>query len=400
MYGRMSFSSSTSTVDHIINQIDTVKFGGLDLRPQYQRGYVWKSDFKDKLIYSLVKAYPIGNISIRVLSTTDMNPNGAKSEVVDGQQRLTTIRNFMKGDYCINSEWSKQIILEIKNYYEQANEKDIKLEKLIKRLSNKGKIKLDYNDLPDIIQGNLKNYNLSITSIAEASDLQIREYFRFLQNQERLKAGEILNSMPPTNLEKYIMSLDDKEKLMDIIGFGDDRRDFDKIFYSIIGLLDSKIPFGTTDKTIQEYASDSEDLSSGLTNTNNMIKQLNQITKLDTSIKGTTRKRFLKYLLLLCAFKYVDFSTNTLDKLNNLAKIDNMLSVFFSAKANAENIEFNNYSNNVREEYRLIALLTKGGHSLKRVENRMKMLSYYVNNINERQKTSGVIPIELKNIAS
>ena len=43
---------------------------------------------------------------------------------------------------------------------------------------------------------------------------------------------------------------------------------------------------------------------------------------------------------------------------------------------------------------RLIALLTKGGHSLSRVENRMKILAYYVNNENVNTVSSGIKLIE------
>lgn len=43
---------------------------------------------------------------------------------------------------------------------------------------------------------------------------------------------------------------------------------------------------------------------------------------------------------------------------------------------------------------RLIALLTKGGHSLSRVENRMKILAYYVNNEGNKTIPSRVKLIE------
>ena len=45
-------------------------------------------------------------------------------------------------------------------------------------------------------------YNISITNITNATDDEIAEYFRYLQNQERLRAGEIINSVPETKLLK------------------------------------------------------------------------------------------------------------------------------------------------------------------------------------------------------
>lgn len=389
MLEQMNFSNASVPVTSVLNSINTVNFGGLDLQPTYQRGYVWKDDFKDKLIYSIIKSYPTGNISVRVLKIP--NAKGAKSEVVDGQQRLTTIRDFVSNQYIIKSEWSKKIIEVIKNYYESAGVQDETVHKLVKKLNNKGNVRLKFNDLPEIIKGNINSYNIPMTYIADATDQQVREYFRFLQNQERLRAGEIINSMPATNLEVFLDNISHKNMFLNIIGFSDDRAEFDKIFYSIIGLFDSKISFGTTDKTIQSYAAKAETPTIGLDKVNTMVEQINSIISVGNSVLTATRKRFLKYLLLLSGLKLVDFSTDTVLKLKTLKNIDDKLSVFFSAKANVIEEEYKGYSEAVIEEMRLIALLTKGGHSLSRVENRMRILAYYINN--EGNKT---IPSQVK----
>lgn len=392
MLEQMNFSNASVPVTSVINSINTVNFGGLDLQPTYQRGYVWKDDFKDKLIYSIIKSYPTGNISVRVLK--EPNAKGAKSEVVDGQQRLTTIRDFVNNDYIIKSEWSKKIIEVIKDYYEFAKVKDDKVDKLVKKLNNKGAVRLKFSDLPVIIQGNVNTYNIPMTYIADASDQQVREYFRFLQNQERLRAGEIINSMPATNLEQYLEGIEHKNLFLDIIGFSDNRAEFEKIFYSIVGLFDMKLSFGTTDKTIQGYAAKADVLTDGLERTNRMVEQINAILQVEKPILDNTRKRFLKYLLLLSGLGYVDFSTDTEKKLIALKIIDDRLSVFFSAKANVVEEKYVGFSQPVIDEMRLIALLTKGGHSLARVENRMKILAYYVNMFEQKTHSSGVKLIE------
>jgi len=392
MLEQMRFSNASIPVTTVLNDINTVNFGGLDLQPSYQRGYVWKDDFKDKLIYSVIKNYPTGNISVRVLNAP--NAKGARSEVVDGQQRLTTIRDFATNQYIIKSEWSKKIIKVIKDYYEQANVKDESVDKLVKKLSNKGAVRLKFSDLPPIIQGNIGSYNIPMTYIADASDHQVREYFRFLQNQERLRAGEIINSMPATNLEFFLESITHKNLFLDTIGFVDNRAEFDKIFYSIVGLFDGKISFGTTDRSIQSYAAKADTPTSGLERTNGLVSQINSILSIQKSVLTNTRKRFLKYLLLLAGLNYVDFSSNTEIKLKRLKEIDDKFSVFFSAKANVVEEEYAGYSSEVIEEMRLIALLTKGGHSLSRVENRMKILAYYVNNVDAKTAPSGIKLLE------
>lgn len=125
-----------------------------------------------------------------------------------------------------------------------------------------------------------------------------------------------------------------------------------------------------------------------------MVEQINYILSVENPILSNTRKRFLKYLLLLAGLGYVDFASDTVIKLRRLKDIDDKLSVFFSAKANVIDEEFSGYSSEVVEEMRLVALLTKGGHSLSRVENRMQILAYYVNNIDTNNTPSKIKLIE------
>jgi hypothetical protein len=392
MQERMNFSVAATPIVTILNSIKTMKYGGLDLQPKYQRDFIWKDDFKDKLIYSIIKDYPIGNISIRTLNGKEPNTKGAKSEVVDGQQRLTTIKDFAEGTYKIKSEWSRKIICEIQGYL--GDMEDEKLLKLSKRMERGNKIKLSFNDLPEIIQGNITAFNISVSSITNTNEDQITEYFGFLQNQERLRAGEIINSMPDTKLEKYIKMIENKANFLNVIGFSDDRREFDKIFYSMIGLSDSKIPLGTTDKQIQKYVSEAEEITVGKEYTLNMIRQINTISKIDSVILKDIKKRYLKYLLMLAGFNLVDFSEDAEIKLKKLSDLDNKFSSFFSAKANISDEMFKEYSYEVREEFRYIALISKGGHSLDRAINRMRILAFHINNINNKNTASNIELIE------
>lgn len=132
MKSRMQFTPAIKTLSLAINEIKNINRGGLDLQPDYQREYIWKNDFKDKLIYSIVRGYPIGNISIAIL----MQPNSknAKSEVVDGQQRLTTLYNFAKEEYEVKHEYSKKITEDIVDYLSDIVEgEDSNLDKLRKK---------------------------------------------------------------------------------------------------------------------------------------------------------------------------------------------------------------------------------------------------------------------------
>jgi len=388
MEKRLNFSLESFAITTLITNIRIVEFGGLDLRPKYQRNYIWKKDFKDKLIYSIIRSYPIGSIIIRQLKSP--NEKGAMTEIVDGQQRLTTIYEFVEGKYEIHSEFSRKIIEEIQEFYGERT--DLEFEKLKKKLKNKGNIKLKYADLPSVIKGKFEGFNISVTKIIEASDTEITEYFRYLQNQERLRAGEILNSLIDAKMEKYLLEIQDLKSFCNIIGFNNDRKEFDKLFYNIIGVMDDKLSLGVPDNTIKKYVTTTEYITKGKEEVENLLFQINTITDRhkENKILNSSKKRYVKFLMLLMGFNLIDFTVETENKLKSLETVNNKLSVFFSTKPNIVKQEFIGYGDEVIEEFRAIAFISKGAQPLERVKNRMRILAYYIENTQEQRKTSGI----------
>jgi len=387
----MAFSYDSRPIQTIMNQIKNVtKRDGIDLQPPYQRGFIWGTEFMDKLILSIVKGYPIGNISLRVL--TEKNAKNAMQEVVDGQQRLTSIREFMNGNHSIQGENAKQIIKYVCEYME--HESDKKLEKLKKKLGNKGKISLKYTHLPDTIIENIKAFNLSITNITNSTDDEITEYFKYLQNHERLRAGEIINSLPSSDLESYLDKIEDKRSLLRTLSFPHERRQFDRAFYSVLGLLNGFLSFGALDKEVIKYAADFTYLDTETeARCNFLIEQINHINSLklpQNLVRANVR--YMKFFLLTAALGLVDYFNNAESNLVALDSINKKLSSFASAKAQEVERVFNGYSREVIEEHRLLALVAKGGHNLKRTENRMRILAYYVNDFQNKTTPSGIIP--------
>lgn len=360
----------------------------IELDPDYQRGFIWSNEFKDKLFYSIVKGYPIGNISLR---NTEKNGIPFK-EVVDGKQRLQSIVKFINGEYEIKSDMSKKIIQYILSIYEESkssssfsSEEEKCITKLSNKLKNKGKPSIKFIDFPDFIQQKFNSYNIAITYLSNCTDEEIREYFTYLQNQERLRAGEIINSVDYSYLETFLEKID-VDSLLKIFKFKNNRDQFKRVFYSIVGLIDDKISFGVTDKVVIKYASECKGVSP-ITNDriSNLIKQINVINKnaLNWEVPNGFNVRALKFFILLACFNYVDFSQNTTEKLKQLDSINQKLSSFSSAKIDSVDQSFEGYTKDVIEEYRLVALVQKGGHSISRVQNRMEILAYYINHFND-----------------
>jgi 5-methylcytosine-specific restriction endonuclease McrA len=77
--------------------------GGLVIQPEYQRHYIY-NDGKGRdiaVIDSLLKGYPLGLIYFNV--------NGKMLEVLDGQQRITSVGRFVTGKFAIEVNGSRQI---------------------------------------------------------------------------------------------------------------------------------------------------------------------------------------------------------------------------------------------------------------------------------------------------
>lgn len=68
--------------------------GDLVIQPEYQRNYIYNDGKRDvAVIDSLLKRYPLGLIYF--------NDNGSQLEVLDGQQRITSVGRFVTGKFAI-----------------------------------------------------------------------------------------------------------------------------------------------------------------------------------------------------------------------------------------------------------------------------------------------------------
>ncbi|REG36303.1 uncharacterized protein DUF262 [Archangium gephyra] len=68
----------------------------LSLQPDFQRGEVWPESKQQKLIDSILRAWQIPPVHVIVL------PENETQEVLDGQQRLAAIRNFVRGEFSVD----------------------------------------------------------------------------------------------------------------------------------------------------------------------------------------------------------------------------------------------------------------------------------------------------------
>lgn len=99
---------------------------------------------------------------------------------------------------------------------------------------NKAK-RLSFKDLRLSIQSNFGAYNVSMYTIQAADLAQIRNYFKVLQNQEKLNAGEILNTLLENVMSLYFEKTQ-CPSFLERLGFHYKRAEFENVYYSILRL--------------------------------------------------------------------------------------------------------------------------------------------------------------------
>src|SRR3954451_1238736 len=75
--------------------------GSLELTARFQRREVWKTPAKSFFIDTLLRGYPVPPIYIRV--TQDKDHTRTVREVIDGQQRLRAVLDFIDNKYALTN---------------------------------------------------------------------------------------------------------------------------------------------------------------------------------------------------------------------------------------------------------------------------------------------------------
>lgn len=83
------------TTNKVKSVYEEIKNGELDLRPNFQRGEVWTINKKKLLIDSILREWYVPPVHTVALSE-------GKAEVLDGQQRLTAIKDFLDNQFAVD----------------------------------------------------------------------------------------------------------------------------------------------------------------------------------------------------------------------------------------------------------------------------------------------------------
>ncbi|WP_199451323.1 DUF262 domain-containing protein [Vibrio harveyi] len=157
----MRIQTSDPDISGIYNRI---KRGLIDLQPDFQRGEVWNTTKKQRLIDSILRGWHIPPVHLISDPITD------KLEVLDGQQRLVSIRDFINGNFPINGS---------------LEPKDDDIAKL------NG---LYWDDLPDTYQVKIELFTIRFLTITDYKIGEPGELFHRLNHPTSLTSAEQRNA--------------------------------------------------------------------------------------------------------------------------------------------------------------------------------------------------------------
>lgn len=91
--------------------------GQLDIRPQYQREFVYKDKQRDEVIRTVMKGLPL-NVMYWVDRGDDFvkdNPDKPRYEVLDGQQRTISICEYVDGSFSVDNKYFENLQTDVQN---------------------------------------------------------------------------------------------------------------------------------------------------------------------------------------------------------------------------------------------------------------------------------------------
>ena len=204
--------------------------------------------------------------------------------------------------------------------------------------------RLAFSDLPSSIQMNFNTYNIPVYTMQAADPAQIRNYFKVLQNQEKLRAGEIINALPDNPMSMYFDRIP-AEAFLTRTGCSNFKRaELEKVYYSVLGTWFDKIQINASDKTVISFVENMPDLTeTQIKHINNLNSGIIAISRLPGAVqKIRSSKRMLKLVFGLALHAPGYFSTtDAFSRLQSVCELSSKLAAFNTS--DSDQVAFSKY---------------------------------------------------------
>ena len=202
----MKLSSWDPDIRSLVNRIDAED---VDLQPDFQRQEVWSLSKKRRLIDTILREWSIPPVHFVVTSDNRL-------EVLDGQQRLATVRDFLHDQFSIDARISP-------------------IDRSLSPLNGKF-----YSELDAPTKRRVDNYPIRSFRITEYEPDEPNELFYRLNQPTSLTAGEQRNALfgPAREQLKELVSRFQNDNSKENIGFSNARMAYDDIVAKFLFFLE------------------------------------------------------------------------------------------------------------------------------------------------------------------
>ena len=204
----IKYKTKSYSYDEIINE-KTFTF------PVFQRGVVWPEKTKKAFIQTVINGEPFGTLLVY--------ENKNKTYLIDGLQRVSTIREFAEDKYklllkdIIEDNDINLIIKEVKRIYKEHNEKTEKI-----------KSKLEIDKMKESIFLSIKNSHADLQTVVDALKKNCKMDFASNKNMSNIQ-GLVGNIIKEINKK---ISIDKQLRVIAINYTGDESR-LPDVFYNL-----------------------------------------------------------------------------------------------------------------------------------------------------------------------
>jgi hypothetical protein len=194
----MRLLPSDPDVETIVSRINSKD---IDLQPEFQRGEVWSRPRKQRLIDSILRDWHVPPIHVIE------NATSKKQEVLDGQQRLASIRDFVDNQFTVDGQIEP-------------------IDPAIQALDG-----LLFRQLPEKWRRQFNQFTIRIFRIVDYHSSEPGELFFRLNQPASLTGAEQRNAFfgPVREQIKKIVSAYSDELSKDLLGFSNSRMAYDDV---------------------------------------------------------------------------------------------------------------------------------------------------------------------------
>ncbi|MGW0605555.1 DUF262 domain-containing protein [Streptomyces sp. NPDC002640] len=194
----MRLKRSDLEVEVLYNRITR---GDLDLQPDYQRGEVWDSNRRQRLVDTILRDWYVPAIHV-------VEDGAGAESVLDGQQRLRTIQAFIDGEFRLNGK--------IDPFRGDLAEYDGKR----------------FKQLPEAWRKRFMRFQITVVTLTDYDPAEPAELFFRLNQQYTLTPPEKRNALfgdARDQVKKLVAELSPDPLAKELIGFSNGRLAYDDV---------------------------------------------------------------------------------------------------------------------------------------------------------------------------